>query len=237
MEIISLPVPEKILDLDINTDIAELSNYVVDISSIKYDDPDLESNKVECSLIYFRNLDLPLACDFSKLTFEEKEEWLLKYINSDLFDLNIRELIETILNLFHAGMSFSNIPIPIPHGASCMYFEIAALLISRTLADASFGLNADRIRLIWLLPCPIFVNISMHTNNPKKIDTGTIILADLDRTRKIIKPAIIQKIAVLVPDWNIAHVQSNPTIPKKSLCFFILFVMAITKNPTDTAAM
>lgn len=99
MEIISLPVPEKILDLDINTDIAELSNYVVDISSIKYDDPDLESNKVECSLIYFRNLDLPLACDFSKLTFEEKEEWLLKYINSDLFDLNIRELIETILNL------------------------------------------------------------------------------------------------------------------------------------------
>lgn len=95
MEIITLPVPEKLLEVSDD----QIANYVVDISSIKYDDPYLENNKVECSLIYFRNLDLPLACDFSKLSYEEKEEWILKYINSDLYDLCIRELLETILNL------------------------------------------------------------------------------------------------------------------------------------------
>ena len=72
---------------------------------------------------------------------------------------------------------------------------------------------------------------------PNTIDTGTIILADFDNTRKTIKPAIIQNIAVLVPDWNMAHVVSSPTIPKNTLCFFILFVIAMIKNATDAHAI
>lgn len=100
MEIITLPVPDKLLEISNDTDVAlALKDYVVDISSIKYDDPDLENNKIECSLIYFRNIDLPLACDFSKLSYEDREAWLLNYINSDLFDLHIKELLETLLNV------------------------------------------------------------------------------------------------------------------------------------------
>ena len=72
---------------------------------------------------------------------------------------------------------------------------------------------------------------------PKTIDTGTIILADFDKTRNTIKPAIKQKMAVLVPDWNMAHVVSSPTMPKKILCFFILFVIAMIKKATEAHAI
>ena len=40
MEIITLPVPDKLLEISNDTDVAlALKDYVVDISSIKYDDP------------------------------------------------------------------------------------------------------------------------------------------------------------------------------------------------------
>ena len=74
MQIITLPVPDELLNLSNNTNECELlKDYIVDISTIKYDDPELENNKVECSLIYFRNIDLPLPCDFSKLPYKEKK--------------------------------------------------------------------------------------------------------------------------------------------------------------------
>ena len=69
------------------------------------------------------------------------------------------------------------------------------------------------------------------------IDTGTIILVDLERTRKTIKPAIMQNIAVRVPDWNIAQVVNTPTMVKNNLRFLTLFVIANMKNDTDAQAM
>ena len=89
---------------------------------------------------------------------------------------------------------------PIPHGASFMYLEIAALLTSRTFAEASSGLNADLMRRIWLFPWPMSVNISIPMKSPNTMETGTMILTDLDNMRNTINPAIIQKMAVRVPD-------------------------------------
>ena len=50
-------------------------------------------------------------------------------------------------------------------------------------------------------------------------------------------PAKKQKIAVRVPEGNIAHRQAAPTIPKKIRCFFILLVIANIKNATEVAAI
>ena len=69
------------------------------------------------------------------------------------------------------------------------------------------------------------------------MDTGIIIFADFDRAKKTIKPAIMQKIAVRVPDINIAHVQNNPAIPKKILNFFTRLVIVMMKKPTAAAAI
>lgn len=98
MKIVTLPLPTELLYSDSN-ECDLFKNYQIDISSINYDDEEMNSNKVDYSLIYLRNIDLPLPCDFSKLSYSEKEEWILKYINADLFDLSVKELNETILNL------------------------------------------------------------------------------------------------------------------------------------------
>lgn len=99
MKIVTLPLPTEVLYAD-NTNECELfKDYQIDISSINYDDPEMDADKVNYSLVYLRNIDLPLPCDFSKLSYKEKEEWIVKYINADLFDLSIKELNETILNL------------------------------------------------------------------------------------------------------------------------------------------
>ena len=91
---------------------------------------------------------------------------------------------DNFLNLLLAGISLDNIPKPIPHGASFMYFAMAVLLMSRTLADASsLLLNADLIlRICWLL-LPIFVNISINKRNPPIMANGTNILIDLARNK------------------------------------------------------
>ena len=57
------------------------------------------------------------------------------------------------------------------------------------------------------------------------METGTAIFTDLDKKIYSIKPIIIQKMAVLVPDVNIAHVQATPAMRKKILSFFILDVI------------
>jgi len=103
-QLITLPVPDEVLDIsNEGNPIVDISEYCIDIASIKYDDPDLESNKVECSLIYLRNIDLPFPCDFSKCTYEVKEEWILKYLDACLYDLSIKELNETILSILADG--------------------------------------------------------------------------------------------------------------------------------------
>lgn len=99
MKIVTLPLPSEILYADNTNECELLKDYQIDISSINYDDPEMNKEKVDYSLIYLRNIDLPIPCDFSKLSYEEKEEWILKYINADLFDLFVRELAETILNV------------------------------------------------------------------------------------------------------------------------------------------
>ena len=67
-----------------------------------------------------------------------------------------------------------------PKGASLKYLAKAALLISRTLADASSELKAERIRRICMLFSPICVNAKMKKNNPPRMATGIAILNDLD---------------------------------------------------------
>ena len=104
------------------------------------------------------------------------------------------------LNLFHAGMFSEYMPIPIPHGASFIYFAMAALFTSRTFADASFLSNADLIRRICWLPFPIFVKTRSIKNKAPIIALGIIIRTDLERTRNTANPPIIQKMAVRVPD-------------------------------------
>lgn len=99
MNIVTLPLPTELLYANSTNECELYKDYIIDISAIHYEDPEMDSDKVNYSLIYLRNIDLPIPCDFSKLSYKEKEEWLIKYINSNLFDLSIKELNETILNL------------------------------------------------------------------------------------------------------------------------------------------
>ena len=55
---------------------------------------------------------------------------------------------DNFLYLLLAGMLVDIMPIPIPQGASLIYFAMVALLTSRTVAEASPFLNADLILLI-----------------------------------------------------------------------------------------
>ena len=107
---------------------------------------------------------------------------------------------------------------------------IAALLISRTPADASFLLKAERMRRIWSLPCPILVNINNDSKNPPMIAQGTMILTDRERTKKHRNPPIKQNIAVRVPEANIPFVTSSAVMRKNKRSRLIFVVMAITKK-------
>ena len=49
------------------------AEYILDISKIKYEDTSLEENKINCSFIYLRNVDINIACDFMGLSYEEKQ--------------------------------------------------------------------------------------------------------------------------------------------------------------------
>src|SRR5574344_274607 len=80
---------------------------------------------------------------------------------------------DKIFNLLLTGISEVSIPIPIPHGISCMYFDIVFLFAILTLADASLLSNAVRIRWICWLPSPILVNISIDAKITNPIVTGT----------------------------------------------------------------
>ena len=69
------------------------------------------------------------------------------------------------------------------------------------------------------------------------MDTGMIIFADFDNTKNTKNPAIIQNMAVRVPDWNIAHVHNIPVMPKNNLYFLTLLVIVMMKKTTAAAAM
>ena len=119
---------------------------------------------------------------------------------------------ERSLYLFQEGMFSVNIPMPIPQGASFMYLAIDALLISRTFADLSLLSKADLILRICWLPSPIFVKIKMNAKKTKAMENGTAILTDFDNITYTINPAAKQKMAVLVPDWNIPHMTNMDTM-------------------------
>ena len=77
----------------------------------------------------------------------------------------------------------------------------------------------------------------MNMNKPNMIEKGMAILIDFDRKIYARKPATRQAVAVLVPDWNIAHMHPIPTIIKKNLSFLILFVMPNITKATAVEAM
>jgi len=100
MKIISLPLPDEVLDLIDQVETPDTyKDYIIDINSIHYNDEELEKNKIESSLIYLRNVDLPIARDFSKLTYDDKKAWLIKYMEVGLDDLILQELDDTWLQI------------------------------------------------------------------------------------------------------------------------------------------
>ena len=145
-------------------------------------------------------------------------------------------IFDNKLNLLFAGILDWLYPMPIPHGASFKYFFMEALLMSRTLADASDLSKAERIRRICWLPLPILVKTRNPINKAKNIPKGIAILNDLDNTTYTMKPAAIQKIAVRVPDWNIPHITQMLINRKNSFSHLILLVMAMIKKDTALAA-
>ena len=67
--------------------------------------------------------------------------------------------------------------------------------------------------------------------------TGMAILNDFDRKIYDPMPAKKQKLAVRVPEGNMAHAQARPTTKKNILSFLILVVMPKMINATDVAAI
>ena len=70
----------------------------------------------------------------------------------------------------------------------------------------------------------------------KTIEKGTAILTDLDNTTYTINPAAKQKIAVLVPDWNIPQMTAAAISKKKNFACLNLFVIPKMINAVAAAA-
>ncbi len=70
----------------------------------------------------------------------------------------------------------------------------------------------------------------MNKKKPPMMADGIMILNDLDNTKNVKKPAIMQNVAVRVPEANICQVTSAPVIKKKKRSLLILVVMLMTKN-------
>ena len=79
------------------------------------------------------------------------------------------------------------------------------------------------------------MNIRIKRKNKPAIALGINILTDLAKNKKTINPAIIVKMAVLVPDWNIPQVTAAAVIKKKILSFFIFAVIPNIKKATADA--
>ena len=84
--------------------------------------------------------------------------------------------------LLLAGTCSRSIPMPIPQGASLIYFLMDSLLTSRTFKEASLLSNAVRIRLIEPLLFPILVKAKMKNAMPKVIPTKADSLTDFAKT-------------------------------------------------------
>ena len=68
------------------------------------------------------------------------------------------------------------------------------------------------------------------------MENGTAILTDFDKNMYTASPAIIQKIAVRVPDWNIPHITNPPVIKKNNLSLLNFEVMPKMIKATAAAA-
>src|SRR5574344_891336 len=80
--------------------------------------------------------------------------------------------------LLLAGTCSRSIPIPMPQGASLIYFLIDSLLTSRTFMEASFLSNAVRIRLMESLLFPILVNAKIKNAKTNMTPTKAESLTD-----------------------------------------------------------
>lgn len=97
---ITIPIPEELLFGETDS----LQNCILDISKIDFFDEELNKDLISNSLRYIRNMNLDVKYDFSSLSYEDKERWILEYINANLFDLNIKELNETVINLLSSEL-------------------------------------------------------------------------------------------------------------------------------------
>jgi hypothetical protein len=106
----------------------------------------------------------------------------------------------------------------------------------RRFEEASFLLNAERIRRICWLPFAMLVKAKKQKNKKPAIAKGMAILIDFESTIYTANPANIQKIAVRVPDANILLMTIIPIIMKSHLYFFNFEVIPIIRKATDAAA-
>lgn len=97
MEHFTLPLDLTLID--------DLTNINIDMSELNFDCPD--DRKLRAAFIFIRNLDLDLNLDFSKCSYEMKEEFLLAYLKGDI-NINIPIIRDTWIHILVSGYSESN---------------------------------------------------------------------------------------------------------------------------------
>lgn len=89
---ITLPLSEEIF---YQLDTLNQAEYCIAVSDIDFGDED----KIESTIIYMRNLQLNIKLDFSNVSYEEKCDWILKYLDFSFHDSCIPVLEESILTI------------------------------------------------------------------------------------------------------------------------------------------
>lgn len=89
----TFPLSEEIF---FKLDEIDQSNYVVDVSKIDFGE---DEDNIESAIIYARNLQITMPFDFSKVSYEMKSKWLLKYLTFGTLFVEIKDLSETWLTI------------------------------------------------------------------------------------------------------------------------------------------
>ena len=89
----TFPLSEEIF---FKLDEIDQSNYVVDVSKIDFGE---DEDNIESAIIYARNLQITMPFDFSKVSYEMKSKWLLKYLTFGTLSVEIKDLSETWLTI------------------------------------------------------------------------------------------------------------------------------------------
>lgn len=92
LKYITLPLSEEIF---YQLDTLNQAEYCIKVNDIDFGDED----KIESAIIYMRNLQLNMKLDFSNVSYEEKCNWILKYLDFSFYDSCIPVIEESILTI------------------------------------------------------------------------------------------------------------------------------------------